>query len=175
MNTMIGKGALLMNTTSNLSHNLKEIRLQHGDTQESLAKKLNLSRGPISTWENGRSIPDPSTLERICQLYDITEEDLFRDTSSESVPVSTQSKINFTLIKECFILVFLSVFSCGYSYNGLVLALGVLIWTYKNRKQYKVVLIVVIVTSLICTYNCYVDLNSTYQFNSTTTIEYIGE
>lgn len=164
-----------MNTTSNLSHNLKEIRLQHGDTQESLAKKLNFSRAPISSWETGRSVPDSSTIERICQLYDITEEDLFRDASSDSVPVSTQPKINCTLIKECLILVFLSVFSCGYSYSGLALALCVLIWTYKNRKQYKIVLIVAIVTSLICTYNCYVNLNSTYQFHSTTTIEYIGE
>lgn len=164
-----------MNEESTLSHNLKEIRLQHGDTQESFAKKLNLSRGPVSNWENGRSVPDPSTLERICQLYDITEEDLFRAASSDSVPGSTQSKINFTLIKECLILVFLSVFSCCYSYSGFALALGVLIWTCKNRKQYKIVLIIAIVTSLICTYNCYVDLNSTYQFHSTTTIEYIGE
>lgn len=164
-----------MNTTSNLSHNLKEIRLQHGDTQESFAKKLNLSRGSVSSWETGRSVPDSSTLKRICQLYDITEEDLFRDASSDFVPVSTQSKINFTLIKECLILVFLSVFSCGYSYSGLALALGVLIWTYKNRKQYKIVLIIALVTSLICTYNCYICLNSRFDFHSETIIECIGE
>ena len=51
---------------------LKEIRKDHGDTQESLAKKLGFSTPTVSKWEQELSNPDLDTLITICKMYNVT-------------------------------------------------------------------------------------------------------
>ena len=51
---------------------LKEIRRDHHDTQESLAKKLGFSTPTVSKWEQGQSNPDLDTLVQICRMYHVT-------------------------------------------------------------------------------------------------------
>ena len=41
------------NTIKSISERLKEIRIQHGYSQEYLATKLSVSRQAVSKWENG--------------------------------------------------------------------------------------------------------------------------
>ena len=78
--TMIGK-------------NIKNIRKKFGDSQESLAEKLNMSRGFISQIESeniniGISL---DTLFNICQLYNIDIKELF-EGSEQFISDNNESK-----------------------------------------------------------------------------------
>ncbi|WP_311383630.1 helix-turn-helix transcriptional regulator [Enterococcus faecium] len=48
---------------------LKQLRKEHGHTQEELAKKLAITRQTVSNWENGRSFPDHENVYRLAKLY----------------------------------------------------------------------------------------------------------
>ncbi|MEG1066312.1 MAG: helix-turn-helix transcriptional regulator [Erysipelotrichaceae bacterium] len=45
-------------------------------TQIQLAEKLNITDRAISKWETGRSIPDPSIMLEVCEILDITVNEL---------------------------------------------------------------------------------------------------
>lgn len=57
-----------------LGERLQEIRKDNGDTQQSLAEKLEVSLHVIRCWEHGRSRPSYDTLIRICQLYHVSSD-----------------------------------------------------------------------------------------------------
>ncbi len=61
-----------------LSNQIKQIRVQHGDSQETMATKLGVTRQAVSNWELGASFPDLQVLVKICELYDITLEQLVK-------------------------------------------------------------------------------------------------
>ena len=69
---------------------LKEVRKDHNDTQESLAKKLGVSTSAVSKWEQGYSDPDVKTLIEICRLYDVTSDFLLG--LSDDDPLITKKK-----------------------------------------------------------------------------------
>ena len=51
---------------------LRDIRKDHGDTQESLGKKLGFSTSMIRKWEQGTHSPTVETLIEICKMYDVS-------------------------------------------------------------------------------------------------------
>ena len=53
------------------SDKLKQARQQHHLTQMQVGTQLHVSAKTISSWENGRSFPDISTLVSISDLYQI--------------------------------------------------------------------------------------------------------
>lgn len=61
----------------NLGKKLKEVRLEKELSQEEVASKLFVSRQAVSRWETGKSIPDYPTLVSICELYNISLDNLF--------------------------------------------------------------------------------------------------
>ncbi|MTD41935.1 helix-turn-helix domain-containing protein [Erwinia sp. CPCC 100877] len=66
-----------------LSYKLKTLRMKKNYTQEELAKQLFVTRQTISKWENGKTIPDIQTLNRICDFYHIQLSFLLSEDSSE--------------------------------------------------------------------------------------------
>ena len=46
-------------------------------TQEELASKLNISKNAVSKWERGLSLPDVSTMPLLCEILEITLNELF--------------------------------------------------------------------------------------------------
>ena len=54
-----------------ISTTIKKIRKDNNLTQEAFANELNVTYQAVSKWENGKSIPDISTLQLICKKYDI--------------------------------------------------------------------------------------------------------
>jgi DNA-binding XRE family transcriptional regulator len=46
----------------NLANKIKQYRTTKGLTQAGLAEKLSISRKTVSSWENGRSFPNFSTI-----------------------------------------------------------------------------------------------------------------
>lgn len=62
---------------------LADIRSFHGDTQASLAGKLNVTRHTIASWEQGKSSPSHEMLVKICELYDVSSDFLLGITRTE--------------------------------------------------------------------------------------------
>ncbi len=162
-----------MDTSNQLAHRLKELRLQHGYSQNALANELNVTRQAISRWENGYATPDIHTIKRLSQLYCIPADEFLNDNFCDKVSAESDSKetetsttptpTDFFFTADVVITIVLSclsnAISCSSSpwgYTGFFLALGTLIWALKNRKRYKWVLIIAILSFWITANNCYI-------------------
>lgn len=62
----------------NLSKQIKKYRERDGYSQEYLAEKLYVSRQSISNWENDKSLPDIHNLLMMCDLFNVTLDDLVK-------------------------------------------------------------------------------------------------
>jgi transcriptional regulator with XRE-family HTH domain len=62
-----------------MNEKLSELRKKNNLTQEELAEKLNVSRQTISKWELGESCPDFDKIVPLCEVFNITTEELLRD------------------------------------------------------------------------------------------------
>lgn len=70
--------------SSTLGFNLKILRKKHGLSQDSLSKKLNLSRQTLSYYECGTREPDLNTLVNISNLFNCSIDFLLRENSTLS-------------------------------------------------------------------------------------------
>lgn len=59
-----------------LCKNISRLRKSRGLTQIEFAKRLNVTQGAVSQWENGRTMPDTYQLLRIAKAFDITVDEL---------------------------------------------------------------------------------------------------
>lgn len=66
-----------------LGNKIRQLRLQKGVTQDTLAKALNLSYQTVSKWENGTSMPDIQLLPELAVYFGCSIDDLF-DLSDEA-------------------------------------------------------------------------------------------
>ena len=57
-----------------IGERLADIRKDHGDTQQTLADKLQVSKFTVSNWEQEKSEPDHEILIKICKLYGISSD-----------------------------------------------------------------------------------------------------
>ena len=55
---------------------IAERRKMKNLTQAQLSEKLNITDRAVSKWENGRSLPDSSIMLELCEILDITVNDL---------------------------------------------------------------------------------------------------
>ena len=69
---------------SNFAQNLSRIRKQQGQTQQSLAERLNLTFQAISKWETGQSLPDLEQLVRLADLLSVSADTLLGHTPRTS-------------------------------------------------------------------------------------------
>ncbi len=60
-----------------LGINIKKLRVSKGDTQEQLAKSLQISFQSVSKWENGIASPDIAFLPLIAEYFGVTIDELF--------------------------------------------------------------------------------------------------
>lgn len=61
--------------------NLKRFRMAKNLTQEQAAQALGVSAQSVSRWECGTTLPDVTMLPAIAELYCVTIDDLYRETS----------------------------------------------------------------------------------------------
>ena len=59
-----------------IGERLAEIRKDHGDNQDDLARKLNVSVFAIRSWEQEKSAPSHEMLVRVCRLEQFSPEEL---------------------------------------------------------------------------------------------------
>lgn len=68
-------GGLVMN----FSQKIQYCRTLRNLTQDEVGNLLHVSRKTISGWETGRSSPDILSLVKLCNLFDISLDDLLCD------------------------------------------------------------------------------------------------
>jgi len=91
----------------NFGEFLKSLRKQHHMTQTELAELLNVTTASVSKWETGKNLPSYDILDKICELFHLSHNELhnpafaFSNSNSnedieiaspEEVPPSTQIK-----------------------------------------------------------------------------------
>lgn len=192
-----------MNNTSDLSSRLKEARQKKGLSQNAAAEKLNVSRQAISRWETGKGSPDINTLPLISELYEISIDELFgrevsvsenelsdikegmskSDGTSPDTPLSddvvktpapASSPVNNTFNKEYVVLILLLVISSFNTFTGLIASIYIFIWTWRNRRHYKLILLLSIICFVLGLKNLYTIIDIYLPFGYSTTIEKIS-
>lgn len=81
-----------------IGERLQEIRKDHGDTQQTLADKLNVSLYAVRCWEQDKSAPGHETLVAICRLYEVSSDYLLG--LSDDDPLYTKKRQKQTLSPE---------------------------------------------------------------------------
>lgn len=96
-----------------LGDKITQLRKQRGLSQDALAHELNISRQSISKWETGASVPELDKLVALSDLFQISLDELVRDTPPTQPPpipeVAPPSTPSQQYILGC-ILLFLGAF-----------------------------------------------------------------
>ncbi|MBO7669875.1 MAG: helix-turn-helix transcriptional regulator [Oscillospiraceae bacterium] len=83
-----------------LGENIKAYRVAADMTQSDLGRALGLSSQAISKWENGKSEPDAASIQRMCELFNISPDRLYgyspqlREAADRSVDMQQQDPIS---------------------------------------------------------------------------------
>ena len=82
--------------TANFIH---ELRQKRGMTQKELADQLGVSDKTVSKWENARGLPDISSIEALCKVFDITINELLcgEKLSPENYEVKAEENIKLLM------------------------------------------------------------------------------
>ena len=77
--------------TIKLGSLLKELRKEHGLTQEQLAEKLGVTNRTVSRWETGTNVPDLDILIDLSEFYQVDVKELL---NGERKPADKKSEDN---------------------------------------------------------------------------------
>ncbi len=69
---------IMQNESTKLGLNLKKIRTKKGISQGDIAKELGVSRGFISTIENGKTNPTLATIAKMAKAVGVSVNDLLK-------------------------------------------------------------------------------------------------
>lgn len=75
-----------------------ELRKSVGLTQEQLAEKLGVTDKSISRWENGKTLPDYSLLNDLCNILNISINELFAGEKISEKEYKNKADDNLKLI-----------------------------------------------------------------------------
>lgn len=76
----------------NLANNILELRKINNMTQSELAEKLNYTDKTISKWERGESAPDIESLSALAALFNLTVDDLLRESFDKEKALKEEKK-----------------------------------------------------------------------------------
>ena len=90
---------------------IAKIRKEQGLTQSQLAEKLNISNKTVSKWETGNGLPDVSLLTPLCEVLNITSDELFLGEKM-SANVAPKKKPKWIAVMLIIIAVILILLLC---------------------------------------------------------------
>lgn len=91
-----------------IADRIKSLREQSGMTQAALAKKLNVTRSAVNSWEMGISVPSTALLVDIARLFRVSTDFLLGVKGSATLDVSALNDTE-VLILQRLIAYFLSM------------------------------------------------------------------
>lgn len=99
-----------------IGENIRKLRLEKNLTQKEIADKLFVTRQCISRWEQGKTIPDISSIEKLAEIFNcninniIDNDSIKRITITEAIKSQRSKKIIITSIIISFLAIVLSIF-----------------------------------------------------------------
>lgn len=78
--------------TKKVAENIKKARTEQNMTQMDLADRMGVSYQAVSNWERGNSMPDISKLPELCEILEISFEELVSEKSNETRTVEKLMK-----------------------------------------------------------------------------------
>ena len=81
----------------NLGERLFELRKGKNLTQDDVAEKLNVTRQTVSKWETNQSTPDFDKIVPLCELYEISPNELLTGEKQEQEVVDDENNDEFNL------------------------------------------------------------------------------
>lgn len=79
---------------------IKALREARGWTQAELARKLNMTRNGINSWEQGFSMPSPQSLVDLARLFSISTDYLLGIEKHNTVNVTGLSEKDVALLSQ---------------------------------------------------------------------------
>ncbi len=76
----------------NIGEKLFELRKNKNLSQEEVAEKLNVTRQTVSKWETNQSTPDFDKIVPLCELFEISTDELLRGKKSEEIKEDISEK-----------------------------------------------------------------------------------
>lgn len=67
---------------SNMQISLKAARVNAELSQQSVAEKLKISKSTLASWEKGRTFPSVIQMQKLCEIYQMTLDDIFLRSKS---------------------------------------------------------------------------------------------
>lgn len=112
-----------------LAKNLQYLRKRDKITQEELADKLDVSRQAVSKWETGEAYPETEKLLVLCDMFDVTLDELMRgDPSNNSSGAETaeisEPKENIKTADHATFSAHINIFSRAIAIGVLLIILG---------------------------------------------------
>lgn len=71
----------------NFSENLASLRKSKNLSQEEIADRLGVSRQAISKWENGQALPETANIMKLCEILEVTPNELLGYEERKAQPV----------------------------------------------------------------------------------------
>ena len=152
---------------------LKELREKNNLTQDDVAQELNISRQTVSNWETGKSLPDLNTTICLCKFYDISINELLDIDSSKNTldadttsveditPATENNSYSFVLnekqlaLLETIGLAVVLILACQFSIIGTIIPIAIIIWSYKTKRNHKIIYFLCLICLLSNIYNTY--------------------
>ena len=66
----------MIQNSQSLNERIRELRKKSGYSQQQMARKLHLTQGAISQWENGLTVPAADQLSALADVFEITVDEL---------------------------------------------------------------------------------------------------
>ena len=79
-----------------IGERLAEVRKDHGDRQDDLARKLNVTKFTISNWEQEKCVPPHEAIVQICRLYHVSADYLLGVTDEDPTYSRERRAARFT-------------------------------------------------------------------------------
>ena len=78
---------------------IKQLREARGWTQAELARRLNISRNGVNTWEQGLSMPSPHFLVELAKIFSVST-DFLLGVESHTINVSDLSAKDVAMLTD---------------------------------------------------------------------------
>lgn len=92
-----------MKLKNNIAKNITAYRKRCNLTQAQLAEKINYSDKAVSKWERGDGIPDTLVMLKLCEIFDVTLNDLVADKVKKKAPVFLRNKVIITILSSLLV------------------------------------------------------------------------
>lgn len=79
---------------------IKQLREARGWTQADLARKLNISRNGVNTWEQGLSMPSPHFLVELAKIFSVSTDFLLGVEPLHTINVSDLSVKDVAMLTD---------------------------------------------------------------------------